>query len=135
MIPSNEGRVNNAGIITISPNTIKQNEIQIKVAKNSPTGKSEILTPADLGTWQITGELILITTNKVPEGEIWYVRSIQTINRITLENYPLENLDTIRDKILLKETTMELLFAKVKTIEKQCFMQIHKRDDNGTIIS
>ena len=33
VIPSNEGRVNNAGIITISPNTIKQNEIQIKVAK------------------------------------------------------------------------------------------------------
>ena len=35
------------------------------------------------------------------EGEIWYIRSIQTINRITLESYPLENLDTIRDKILL----------------------------------
>ena len=27
VIPSNEGRVNNTGIITISPNTIKQNEI------------------------------------------------------------------------------------------------------------
>ena len=40
-------------------------------------------------------------TNKIPEGEIWYIRSVQTINRITLENYPLENLDTIRDKILL----------------------------------
>ena len=39
--------------------------------------------------------------NKIPEGEIWYIRSVQTINRITLENYPLENLDTIRDKILL----------------------------------
>ena len=42
-----------------------------------------------------------MTTNKVPEGEIWYIRSIQTINRIVLENYPLENLDTIRDKVLL----------------------------------
>ena len=101
IIPSNEGRVNNKGVIGISPNTIKQNELQIKVSKNSPTGQSEILTPADLGTWQITGELILITTNKIPEGEIWYIRSVQTINRITLENYPLENLDTIRDKILL----------------------------------
>ena len=41
MIPSNEGRVNNAGVITIAPNTIKQNEIQLKVAKNPPivTGK------------------------------------------------------------------------------------------------
>jgi hypothetical protein len=101
IIPSNKGRVNNKGIIGISPNTIKQNELQIKVSKNSPTGESATLTPEDIGTWQIAGELILITTNKIPEGEIWYIRSVQTINRITLENYPLENLDTIRDKILL----------------------------------
>ena len=55
VIPSNEGRVNNAGTITISPKTIKQNEIQIKVAKNSPTGKSEILTPGDIGTAGVEG--------------------------------------------------------------------------------
>ena len=42
-----------------------------------------------------------IITNKIPEGETWYIRSIQTINRITLGSHPLENLDTIRDKILL----------------------------------
>lgn len=101
IIPSNEGRINNKGVIGISPNTIKQNELQIKVSKNSPTGQSVTLTPEDIGTWQITGELILIKTNKIPEGEIWYVRSVQSINRIVLENYPLENLDTIRDKILL----------------------------------
>lgn len=101
VIPSNEGRINNTGTITINPKTIKQNEVQIKVAKNSPTGQSVTLTPEDIGTWKIVGEAITITTNKVPEGEIWYIRSIQTINRITLENYPLENLDTIRDKILL----------------------------------
>ena len=101
VIPSNEGRVNNTGIITISPNTIKQNEIQIKVSKNSPTGQSEILTPGDIGTSGTEGETIKIITNKIPQGEIWYIRSVQTINRITLESYPLENLDTIRDKILL----------------------------------
>lgn len=101
VIPSNKGRVNNTGVITISPNTIKQNEVQIKAAKGSPTGQSEILAPGDIGTWKIVGEAITIITDKVPEGEIWYIRSIQTINRITLEDYPLENLDTIRDKILL----------------------------------
>lgn len=101
VIPSNEGRINNTGVIIISPKTIKQNEIQIKVTKGSPTGQSEILTPGDIGTWEIVGEAITIKTNKVPGGEIWYIRSIQTINRITLEDYPLENLDTIRDKILL----------------------------------
>ena len=51
IIPSNEGRINNKGTIGISPNTIKQNELQIKVSKNSPTGQSAILTPGDIGTW------------------------------------------------------------------------------------
>lgn len=101
VIPSNEGRINNKGVITISPNTIKQNEVQIKVSKDSPIGQSVTLAPEDIGTWNIVGEAITITTNKIPEGEIWYIRSIQTINRTILENYPLENLDTIRDKILL----------------------------------
>ena len=85
----------------MSPNTIKQSELQIKVAKNTPKGESVILTPGDIGTWEIEETTITIKTNKIPEGETWYIRSIQTINRITLENYPLENLDTIRDKILL----------------------------------
>lgn len=101
VITSNEGRINNTGVIIISPKTIKQSELQIKVAKNTPTGQSVILTPEDIGTWEIEETTITLRTNKIPEGETWYIRSIQTINRITLENYPLENLDTIRDKILL----------------------------------
>lgn len=126
VIPSNEGRVNNAGIITISPKTIKVNEIQIKVSKISPTGQSEILTPADMGTSGIDGETIKIITNKIPQGEIWYIRSIQTINRTTLESYPLENLDTIRDKILLRagDTTFDISNT---TMSVQPFTNFAKR--------
>ena len=58
VIPSNEGRVNNTGVITVSPNTIKQDEIQIKVSKNTPTGQSEILAPGDIGTSGVEGEAI-----------------------------------------------------------------------------
>ena len=89
---------------------LKQNEIQIKVSKNSPTGQSEILAPGDIGTSGIDGETIKIITNKIPTGETWYIRSVQTVNRTTLENYPLENLDTIRDKILLTagDTTFDI---------------------------
>lgn len=112
-IPSDEGRINNTGLIVIGPNTIKQNELQIKVAKKSPTGQSVILAPEDIGTWKISGQVITITTNKIPEGEIWYIRSIQTINRTILESYPLENLDTIRDKILL--TAGDVVFDISKT--------------------
>ena len=68
--------------------TGKQNEVQIKVTKDTSIGQSETLTPEDIGTWNVVGETITITTNKIPKGETWYIRSIQTINRITLENYP-----------------------------------------------
>ena len=65
IIPSSEGRVNSKGVIGISPNTIKQNETQIKVAKKSPTAKSEILTPGDIGTSGVEGgEIKLITTKR-----------------------------------------------------------------------
>lgn len=101
VIPSNLGRVNNSGSIEIKPNTIKEHELQIKVAKGSPTAQSEILTVGEIGDFTVQSDFIEVTTNLIPAGEIWYIRAIQTINRITLENYPLENLDTIRDKILL----------------------------------
>ena len=47
IIPSDKGRVDNTGIITITPNTIKQNELQIKVTKDTPIGQSVILTPEE----------------------------------------------------------------------------------------
>ena len=60
VIPSNDGRINSSGVITISPNTIKQNEIQIKVSKNTPTGQSEILAPGDIGSSGLDGQAIQI---------------------------------------------------------------------------
>ena len=126
VIPSSEGRVNNTGIILIGPKTIKQNEIQIKVSKNSPTGQSEILGPGDIGTSGVEGETIKIVTNKIPTGETWYIRSVQTVNRTTLESYPLENLDTIRDKILL--TAGDVVFdISNKTMSVEPFTNFAKR--------
>ena len=108
VIPSNQGRINKSGQISIKPNTIKRNELQFKVAKNSPTAQSEILTAEEMGSWTVAEGKILITTNQVPENEIWYVRAIQTINRTTLEAIPLENIDKMRDKILQTAGNVEL---------------------------
>ena len=58
VIPSNEGRNNNTGVITINPSTIKQNEVQIKVAKDSPIGQSVTLAPGDIGTWKMVGDAV-----------------------------------------------------------------------------
>nr|DAU56871.1 MAG TPA: Major capsid protein [Microviridae sp.] len=100
VIPSNVGRVNNSANIKIKPNTIKENELQIKVAKGSVTAKSEILTVSEIGNFTVQGDFIEITTNLIPEGKFWYIRAIQTINRTTLEPIPLENIDKMRDLIL-----------------------------------
>ena len=79
-ISSNEGRINNAGVIRVGPSTIKQNEIQIKVSKNSPTGQSVILALGDIGSSGVEGKIIKIITDKIPTEETWYIRSIQTIS-------------------------------------------------------
>lgn len=102
VIPSNFGRVNNSGNIEIRPKTIKENELQIKVAKGSPTAKSEILTVSEIGDFTVQSDFIEITTNLIPEGEIWYIKAIQTMNRTTLQAIPLENIDKMRDAILAK---------------------------------
>lgn len=107
-IPSNLGRVNNSGNIEIRPNTIKENELQIKVAKGSPTAQSEILTVSEIGDFTVQSDFIEITTNLIPAGEIWYIRAIQTINRTTLESIPLENIDIMRDVILQTAGNTEL---------------------------
>lgn len=127
VIPSNEGRINNKGVITISPNTIKQNEIQIKVSKDSPIGQSVTLTPENIGTWEIVGAAITIKTNKIPEGETWYIRSIQTINRTTLESYPLENIDKLRDIILQTPGNTELDISTANQSNLPPFTNFKKR--------
>ena len=111
VIPSNIGRVNNSGAIEIKPNTIKENELQLKVAKGSPTAQSEILTVSEIGDFTVGSDFIEITTNLIPAGEIWYIRSIQTINRTTLEPIPLENIDKCRDNILAKPGNIEFLIT------------------------
>ena len=112
-IPSNLGRIDNSGNIDIRPNTIKENELQIKVAKGSPTAKSEILTVSEIGDFTVQSDFIEITTNLIPAGEIWYIRAIQTINRTTLEAIPLENIDLMRDYILQKAGNTQLNISTV----------------------
>ena len=57
------------------------------------------MKPNEIGTYNATeGEL---NTTKIPSGSTWYIRSIYSTNRTSLKSIPLENLDEIRDKILL----------------------------------
>ena len=74
-------------------------EIRFRV-KTSVQAREQILTVDDLGDWDATGSDIRIETTKVMST--WYITAIYSTKRTSLEKYLLENLDTIRDKILLK---------------------------------
>ena len=97
-IPCTLGEITSASTITISPNTIEKKEIRFRV-KTSANAREQVLTVDDLGTWDATGDNIKITTEKATNT--WYITAVYSTKRTSLEKYPLENLDIIRDKILL----------------------------------
>lgn len=97
-IPSALGEINSKSVIIISPKTLTKNEIRFRL-KTSINAKEQIVKVDDLGDWDATGSDIRIETTKVMST--WYITAIYSTKRTSLEKYPLENLDIIRDKILL----------------------------------
>ena len=99
-ITTTEGAITGGSKVTILPTTLKKNEIKFRV-KTSLNAREQILTADQLGDIEIASNKWSLTTNLVPSGQTWYITTIYTTKRTSLEKYPLENLDTIRDKILL----------------------------------
>ena len=60
-----------------------------------------MMTPSQLGNFSLQVNETEIAITKIPAGQTWYVTAIYSTKRTSLEKYPLENLDTIRDKILM----------------------------------
>ena len=98
-IPNALGEITSASTIILSPKTLTKEEIRFRV-KTSIQAREQILTVDNLGEWDETPNGIRIETTKVIST--WYITAIYSTKRTSLEKYPLENLDTIRDKILLK---------------------------------
>ena len=73
-------------------------EIRFRV-KTSAQAREQILTVDNLGEWDEAASGLRIETTKVIST--WHITAIYSTKRTSLEKYPLENLDTIRDKILL----------------------------------
>lgn len=99
-ITTTEGAITGGSRVTILPTTLKENEIKFRV-KTSLNAREQILAADQLGDIEIATNKWSLTTNLVPAGQTWYITTIYTTKRTSLEKYPLENLDTIRDKILL----------------------------------
>lgn len=98
-IPSALGKITSSSAITLSPPILTKEEVRLRV-KTNVQAREQILTVDQIGTWTPTAQTIRIETTKVMST--WYITAIYSTKRTSLEKYPLENLDTIRDKILLK---------------------------------
>lgn len=105
-ITTTEGAVNSSGIVTILPTTLEKNEIKFRV-KTSLNAREQILTPAQLGDIKIVSNKWNLTTNLIPSGQTWYITAVYSTKRTSLNSYLLENLETIRDKILLTPGDVE----------------------------
>lgn len=97
-IPSALGEITSTSSITLSPSILTKEEVRLRV-KTSKSAKEQILTVDQIGTWTPSAQSIKIDTTKVLST--WYITAIYSTKRTSLEKYPLENLDIIRDKILL----------------------------------
>ena len=106
-IPQNLGGITNGKAITITPTTVKENEILLRV-KTSTNAREQIMIPSQLGSFSIKTDNAEIAVTKIPSGQTWYITTIYTTKRTSLQSYQLENLDIIRDKILL--TSGDMIF-------------------------
>ena len=103
-IPKTIGEITSASTITINPKTTEKEEIRFRV-KTSTNAREQVFTVDDLGDWDATGSDIKIKTTKVVST--WYITAIYSTKRTSLNPYLLENLDMIRDKILLTPGDVE----------------------------
>lgn len=99
-IPLNLGGITNGKTIIITPTTITEKELLLRV-KTSTNTREQVMTPSQLGNFSLQVDEVEIAITKIPSGQTWYVTAIYSTKRTSLEKYPLENLDTIRDKILM----------------------------------
>lgn len=105
-IIESEGSINPTSTIKIEEAEISTNNIKL-IVKQNINGRTTVMTPNELGDTEVANNILTIKTTNIPTGGTWFVRSIYSTKRTSIKSYQLENLDTIRDKILLTSGDME----------------------------
>lgn len=113
-IPLTLGEITNGKTITITPDTITEEELMLRV-KTSQSAREQVVTPSQIGSFSKQPNEVEIAITKIPSGQTWYVTAIYSTKRTSLEKFPLENLDTIRDNILMTpgDTVFDLANSKM----------------------
>ena len=99
-ITEKEGSINPTSIIKVTKSGVSANNIKL-IVKHNANGRTTVMTPKELGSAEVTSNTLTIKTTNVPTGGTWFVKSIYSTKRTSLESYPLDNLDAIRDSILM----------------------------------
>lgn len=113
-IPQTLGEITNEKTITITPATITEKELMLRV-RTSQNAREQVVTPSQIGSFNVQSNEVKIATTKIPSGQTWHVTAIYSTKRTSLEKFPLENLDTIRDNILMTpgDTVFDLANSKM----------------------
>lgn len=131
-IINSQGAVTSNGIITIKPTTLTENELEFSVAQGL-NARTTTMKASELGDIEIVSDRWNLTTNLIPAGSTWYIRAIYSTKRTSLKAIPLDNLDEIRDKILL--TPGDTTFDLSGTNSVAPFTEFTKRNSNNQLNS
>lgn len=99
-IVESQGAINPTSTIKVTTPGIQTNNIKL-IVKQNQFGRTTTMSPEELGNAEVASNTLTIKTTNIPTEGTWFVRNIYSTQRTSLERYPLENLDIIRDKILL----------------------------------
>lgn len=130
-IIESQGSINPTSTIKITAPGIQTNNIRL-IVKQNQHGRTNVMTPEELGDAKVESNALTIKTTNIPTGGTWFVRSIYSTERTSLEEYPLENLDTIRDKILLTPGDTVFDIAN-RTLSVEPFTNFAKRNPQSIL--
>ena len=103
-IPINLGTVGENGEIAIDDPLKIYSETNITLWVTQTTGHSPVqMTVNELGTSTWANNVFTIHTTKIPSGNTYWIRMIQSTQQQALVSFPLEEFDTLRDEILAKK--------------------------------
>lgn len=105
-ITESQGSINPTSTIKVTTTGVSTNNIKL-IVKQNINGRTTVMTPEELGDAETANDSLTIKTTNIPTGGTWFVRSVYSTKRTSLQSYLLENLDIIRDKILLTPGDVE----------------------------
>ena len=103
-ITQNQGTVDSQSTIEIEDPLNVYNDSNVTLWVTQTIGHSPIqMTANEVGTTSRESNQFKIENLKIPTGQTWWIRIIQSTQQQALVKFPLDEFDTLRDEILAKK--------------------------------